>query len=226
MAIARVHTLGNGHNASTATTCVINTVTNTTTIGNHIIVVASWGAADRTSAVTDSQGNTYQQDVTKVGTSMFGRIFSSHTTHALTSGVDTITITFTGGTTNVCSIAAYEYSGIDGTTWFDKGASATATSTAPNSGATATTSNANELIFGLIGFAGTGAVTSSSGTQIENLGVNRNIQTQERFVSATGTYTTSGTIANVEWVALTATYNQASAGATATLPPGFRFGFN
>lgn len=81
-------------------------------------------------------------------------------------------------------------------------------STSPSSGATATTTQPNELIVGLTGFEGAGSPMTPGGTyteRVEAAGV-RPAQMEDKTVSATGTYTADGTITLANWCCSIATF--------------------
>lgn len=219
MAITLVNKLGTGSAGSGVTTCSM-TVTNSTSSGTHILVAVEFGASNRTITVTDSQGNTYQQDGTNAFNSGGGTgiaLFSSFTTHALTASTDTITATASGGTVNNPGIAAYNVSGLFTSSWTDQTASTTGSSGTPSSGSV-TTGSANEFLFGAITQGTTGStLTAGSGwTKQDQFSINsnKNLATETEIVSATGSYAANGTFSSNTWAAAIATYK----GATGTAP--------
>jgi hypothetical protein len=100
----------------------------------------------------------------------------------------------------------------------DKTAAAQGQSTTPSSGATATTSHANELLWGAIGYAGNAQASGTwsdgftSGAQYSDTGGGiGGIDDGYKTVSATGTYTAAKTGVDKDyWNALIATYAIAS----------------
>ena len=126
------------------------------TAGNLNIVVVGWN--DTTSAVTlvkDSAGNTYTLAIgPTVGTALQQSIYYSAN---IVGGSNTVTVTFNQAAAYP-DVRILEYHGV---TTLDANAGASGNSTAANSG-TATTTSANELIFGantvftLTGAVGTG----------------------------------------------------------------------
>ncbi len=206
MAIARANKLGTTNNTGAGLSSLALTVTATTTAHNRVIVASAWGAADRTCTVSDSQGNSYTQDAQEPGGSVYGRIFSSRADTPLTSGVDQITITWTGGTVNDAILAAYEYSGIANFAPLDKTSVGQATGTSAGSGSV-TTTYAHELIFGLIGWTTVG-ISSPAYTQLDKVdGSTHHLETQENIASSTGSFNVTATLQPTpSWVALMCTY--------------------
>ncbi len=184
-------------------------------------------AADPTGGpvtVTDDKGNVYTQDenVTNPGSGLFTTgvetwIFSAPVTTALVAG-DHIIVHFpAGGTPSAEAISALGVNGLVLSNKLDDAHSAIGSSTAPNSGATATTHHPDELLIGAIGVqghstdsfaAGSGftaigrAGTNDGGFLASNVTINPEFQT----VSATGAYSATGTIPDRDWGAAIATY--------------------
>jgi len=178
--------------------------------GNTLIVVGGRyinAAGDTIASVMDSQGNTYTVDV--AGFNMGGAdaqvgVARGYMTTALTA-TDTVTIQWTNAAaTSYFFGQLIEYSGIASTTPKDQTANATAFRTQADgitSGATPTTTQADELLFGVLHV--------QSGTETISAGTNWTMRTQsawgggsfvqgveDQVVSATGAYTATGS-----WVA-------------------------
>lgn len=120
------------------------------------------------------------------------------------SGGGTVTATWVSSNKPV-AISVYEVSGlINGS--LDKETGATGRSSDPSSGATTTTSQANELVVGCIGCASTDG--SWNGTVTDNVqSVAGILESAIKIVSATGTYTCSKTGATKDyWAAAVATF--------------------
>lgn len=197
-------------------------------VDDHLIIAGAAGGAKLISSVSDTKGNTYQVDASGTnGTGNGLTIVSAHITTALTTS-DTITITWSGSNATR-SVAIEQYTGLDTTSWLDKvGAAAGATSTAPLSGTTATTAQANELLFGAFEMggnltrpvfsAGTGNGTFTKRSQAtSNNGTNtgRDVATEDQVVAATGTYFADGSLSISDpWIALLCTYKIAAGGPT------------
>lgn len=214
----------------TGQTSITATVGATGVAQNSLLVVTlGFGnTASPTLAVADSKGNTYQLDKSQHdatnGTNAV--IYSALAATALVQN-DTVTVTATVTTINFPIMDVYEVTGAATTSWLDgTPAGATGTSTSPSSG-NVTTSNADDLIMGVMFFSG-GATTLTAGSNLTVL-VNRqpgtkSYATEYRIVSATGSYPANGTISNDSWSAAAAAYKQAAA-ATSVYQPGFRYGF-
>jgi hypothetical protein len=95
----------------------------------------------------------------------------------------------------------------------DKTAAAAGTGTSPSSGATATTSHANEFLWGSIGYFANSKVTGTwsdgftAGSQFTDTGGIAGVEDGYKTVSATGAYTAAKTGVNKDsWAAVIATY--------------------
>lgn len=166
------------------------------TAGNLIVVavVGDNGSVDNTTNVTDNKsGNSYQRADSTLnfgnGTNMnmdiwFGQVTNGGSSFALT-------IAFNSMVQNG-RFVAQEFSGFSSTATLDKFAKANATSTSPSSGATGTTSVADELIVGLIARAGNNSSTISLGSGYSNLtntATSAAAGMESMVVSSTGTQT-------------------------------------
>lgn len=215
MALARVgvHTGTNTTFASTVTTASW-----TSTAGNMLIAIAE---ADTVAAngvtVSDSKGNTW----IRVASNAIAATFDLETwvAYNITGGAShTVTAVDTGGGVDSLLIVE-EWSGAATTSALDKTTGTTGlASTALNSGATAATTQAAEVVIGA-GVA-SGNVTMTAGAGYSNLTkVNTTFSTlafESQIVASTGAQTatmTSGTAGS--WVCQVATFKEA-AGAVVT----------
>jgi hypothetical protein len=101
----------------------------------------------------------------------------------------------------------------------DKTAVATGTGTSPSSGSTATTSHANEFLWGSIGYASNAKATGTwineftSGAQFTNTGGIRGVDDGYKTVSVTGAFTAAKAGVDKDaWAALIATYATTAGG--------------
>jgi hypothetical protein len=172
------------------------------TAGNLNIVVVGWN--DTTSTLTslmDSRGNTYAQAGTTItGPGIRQAIFYAKN---IAAGSNTVTATFNQAAAYV-DVRVLEYSGLDTTSPLDVAAGASGTNSSPSSGA-ATTTSANELIFG----AGTtGGSFSGPGTALASriITQDRDIA-EDRLVTSTGSYSASAALNySATWVMQMATF--------------------
>lgn len=194
-----------------------------TTAGNIIIVALRVGGT-ATAAVTDDKSggsNTYNSDASNAHSGL-GTAYIFSAPNAGTAKV--ITITLTGGPTTIRA-AIYEYSGIATTTPLDK-TSGLFTSSGPaaiDSGTTATTTQANELLFGVeINNTVEGASSPTAGTSqsfvLEDkvpADPSARLATEDVVVSATGAYRADwhSIATGTDHIALIATYKAAAGGA-------------
>lgn len=200
MAIGTPSSLG-WANSKVSSSTLAMTVTANVSVGQFIVVAFTCTSGNaRTVAFSDSAGNTWATDVSQSTTSGVW-IGSAQVTNALTSGVSTITATISGGASVSRLICAAQVSGIATSTAFDKGASTSGTSTSWSSGATAATTQADELVIGACGWDSTATETSTPGgsyTELfdfDNTGASELTMTY-LIVSATGAQTATGTLTN------------------------------
>jgi len=191
------------------------------TAGGSIRVVARIGATGRTITITDSKGNTYNAspgitgDVTQAQTTDLHQayIFSADNCAA---GPTTVTTAISGAATTI-RVCIAEYSGIATSGALDKTASAQAdASSAPSSGATAATTQADELVFGASSSSDNQTYTAGSGytrraSTPSNAGTAR-MSIEDKIVAVTGAQTADWSTGSTNWTALVATYKGAAAG--------------
>jgi alpha-tubulin suppressor-like RCC1 family protein len=137
------------------------------------------------------------------------------------SGTNDIIVTFDVQTTTGKAITAMAVSNLATTAAFDRSASATGSGTAPSSGTTSTTSQADDFLFGCIGTNGpigdTAGTWSGSFTNDQRDGstggsatTNMTANSGYRQVAATGTYSAAKTGAqNRDWQAAIAAFKVA-----------------
>jgi hypothetical protein len=182
--------------------------------GNTILVDVALSITTGAPTVSDSKGNTYSAFPSATNnTNGFMVIgFRAYVNSALVSG-DHITITWTGMAVVVA--AAAEWSGLTLTTPNDRTAAASGMSTSPSSGSTATTTQANELVMGVIASLGDSAsffpgsgFTGMDSPPVGLLGgVTLTLGREYKIVAATGAYAATGTLPpNESWAAEVATY--------------------
>ena len=204
--------------------------------GDSIIV--AFETAGSTSGGVPAAGcsdgkNTYSLDVTlNNGTNPSLWICSAHNVTALL-GTDNITVTFPA-TSGRAVASADEFSGLVASgNPLDKTKAGSGNTNAPTSGFTAITSQADELLFGAIGFSGTnnatfttagsglctsstvgaqGAYTTDSNLPVPNPTGQRGLATEHRIVTQTAPYAACGTLSSAnQWLAAIATYKIAVA---------------
>lgn len=147
-------------NASNGAFALAATFPATTTAGNLIVVGSRVGDQGLTSvACTDDVGNTYQQATS----SYFATLGSGFIFYCRNAApANTITVTVTGGTTPTNRFVCHEYSGCDKITPFDVATSQSQAGTATPSSGNVTTSEDNELLFGMIGVSNTRTITGGT----------------------------------------------------------------
>ncbi len=171
------------------------------TAGNLNIVVVGWNDITSTvTSVTDSLGNTYAQaGITVSGTAERQAIYYAKN---ILAGSNTVTATFNQAARFV-DVRILEYSGLDTTNPLDVTASAAGSSVSPNSG-TATTTSANELIFGA-GTTATGFYAPGTGFTTRIITGDGDIA-EDKVVSSTGSYSATAPTSSAPWVMQMATF--------------------
>lgn len=178
------------------------------TAGNMVIAFVRMSTTTQTVKVTDKNGNTYTDAVSQSQTTDGSQIHLFYAKN-VKAGANTVTATFSG-TNSHPWLAVYEYSGLSASAPLDQTAHAQGKSTSPSSGATSTTSSANELVFAGLGLPSSSTVTvaAGSGYQLERQTTSgTRAADEEKVATATGSF--SGTFAisgSTNWSALVATF--------------------
>ena len=170
------------------------------TAGNLNVVVIGWNdTVTNVQSVTDTQGNAYTPAIGP--TSGTGLRQSIYYASGIAAGTNTVTVKFTQAAT-YSDVRVLEYSGI---TTLDVTSGGFGKSAAPTSGA-ATTTAANELIFG--------ADTVYTGNKAPGTGFTARVITspdsdlaEDRIVTSTGSYSATATLGTSgNWVMQMATF--------------------
>src|SRR6266849_2253031 len=215
-AIAFVANVGANGTKTTGTLISVTVSAGGVAAGDTLIVSLAMDPRSGTVDCTDTKGNVYSKDADVTngsGTSGVRTVvFSAPITIGLTSG-DMITITHPSIAARAMSVN--EFSGV---TTMDRVATSTSNSGSPSAGPTATTSQAAELLVGVVGeetkkaevltpgagyTALTGASTGNAGAVVSNI----NVDEEYQVVAATGAYVANGTLAMARnWAAAIVTY--------------------
>jgi hypothetical protein len=171
------------------------------TAGNLNVVAVGWGdTTSSVSSVTDSRGNTYTR---AVGPTVNGGQQSIYYAKNIAAGANTVTVTFNQAA-SYPDVRILEYSGLDTTNPLDVTAGGVGTGTAASSGA-ATTTVANELIFGTGTAGGNGFTGAGSGFTSRVLNIYGSLA-EDKIVTGTGSNSTTGTVASAPWIMQMATF--------------------
>jgi hypothetical protein len=173
------------------------------TAGNLNVVVVGWNDTTSTvSSVTDSRGNTYAQAGTTVtGSGLRQAIFYAKN---IAGGSNTVTVVFNQAAAFV-DVRILEYSGLDTSSPLDVTAGAAGTSAGPSSGA-ATTTSANELIFGA-GTTGSGFSAGGTGFISRIITPQDGDIAEDKVVSSTGSNSATAPLkSSSTWVMQMATF--------------------
>ncbi len=188
-------------------------------LSNPSLIVVSFVADLNTTSAntpTDTAGNTYVratqfQDAAFTGSDI--EVWYAKNTHTTASNV--VTVTDNGGGVN-SAVVVEEWTGADTTAPFDKTAQASGSGTAIDSGATATLSQANEMVMvtavailnanQLSLATGFTNLTQTHTTTPENLGI------ASKVVSATTAVNGLMTTGSASWAGIVTTWKQAAGG--------------
>jgi hypothetical protein len=164
-----------------------------TVAGNTIVVYVIWNNAGNV-RVADSRGNTFANIGAPVnwGSGYRAQVFYAPIN---TAGSDTINATFQTPITSFGVIYAHEYAGISRIDPVDVTTSASGSSTSLDSGS-ATTTSANDLIFG-IGVSDNTVTAAGSGFASRDLAYG-NI-TEDRVAGSIGSYAAKATHSGRVW---------------------------
>ena len=183
------------------------------TAGNLIVVYAVWNNTG-TVALSDTRGNTYTS--VAPATRWNNNTWSSQVFYAknIVAGTNTVQATFGTSINAFGIIYIHEYSGISKTNPFDVTASAIGSSSAMNSGS-ATTTNANDLIFG--GGASINNV-NQPGSGFTTRSTSYGNRTEDKTVTTVGSYNATATQNSNGWVMHMVAF-RADPGTSDTTPP-------
>lgn len=194
--------------AASAATPITLAYTSNNAAGNLLVVVSS--TSTTVSGVTDTRSNAWARCGTEATTgSVFGNIWIAHNSIA---GANTVSVAFPAGSFGTMAIA--EYSGMLTALACDKTISATGFSTSPSSGATAATTQADEVAVCSLAMENTSATSAFGGgfVQQQTISAINGVAFADRILSATGAQTCSATLNPARnWATLVATLKAAAA---------------
>lgn len=207
--------IGSASSVTSGTTLTITVPAGGVPAGHTLIVRSLADYTGNGATVTDSRGNTYAQNRSagNVGTTMRGTISSALIATALQAG-DIITITWPSSiATRVALID--EFANVASPTTVDVQNGTSNTSTTPST--SVTTTNADDLIVGLVGVDGPSTETYTDDTIHQWSGLtragttggttNRTVNGAYRSVGATGTYSYAPVLGTSEsWIELAVAY--------------------
>ena len=178
------------------------------TTGNLILAFVRMSSATQTVTLKDSAGNTYVEAVGQVQTADGSQVHLFYAKSIL-AGANTVTATFSA-TNNHPWLAIYEYKGLNAANPLDQTAQAQGSSAAPNSGATATTTSANELVFAAMGLPASYASTQTLGagyTLLQNDTSTSPASNETMLATSTGSFAATFSVtSSVNWSAIVATF--------------------
>ncbi len=178
--------------------------------GNLIIAFVRMSTSTQTVTLTDTASNVF---IEAVGQAQIADGSQVHLFYAknIPGVTNTVKATFSASN-NHPWLAIYEYQGLNATNPLDQIAQAQGASATPSSGATPTTTSANELVFAGFGFPASYTGTQAVGagyTLIQNDVGTSPAANESMLVTTTGSYTaTYGLSASANWSAIVATFKQ------------------
>lgn len=182
---------------------------NSNAAGNLILAFVRMSSTSQTVTLADTAGNIYTDAVGQVQTTDGHQIHLFYAKN-VAGGTNTVTATFSGSN-NHPWLAVLEYSGLSTSGPLDKTAHAQGNGNTVNSGPTAVTAAANELVFAATGMQASwsGQITAGSGyTLVQQNPGSSTAAAEQQVVSATGSY--SGVFAlssSANWSAVVATFS-------------------
>ena len=187
------------------------------TAGRLIVAAVRMSTSSQTVTVTDSAGNIYADAIAQSQTTDGHQVHIFYAKN-VAGGANTVKATFSASNGHPW-LAVYEFRGLSTTSPLDRTAHAQGSGSTATSGATATTVNANELVFAALGlpasYAGTVAAGSGYALQQQDTGSSRSAH-EAAAVTSTGSYAgTFGLSVSTNWSAAVATF----VAAAATPPP-------
>ena len=186
---------------------------NAQTAGNLNIVAVGWGdTISAISSVTDSKGNTYTRAVGP--TSNTGLQQAIYYAKNIASGSNTVTVKFNQAAAYP-DVRIVEYSGLDPTSPLDVTAAGTGNGTSASSGS-ATTTSANELIFGAGSTTGTAFTAPGSGFTTRIVNIYGNLA-EDKMVSSTGSNAATATNSGGYWIMQMATFKASASSSAPTV---------
>ena len=178
------------------------------TSGNLILAFVRMSTTSQTVTLADSAGNTYVEAVAQAQTSDGSQIHLFYAKNSL-GAPNTVTATFSS-TNNHPWLAIYEFRGLNTINPLDQTASAQGSGTTPNSGATPTTTSANELVFAAMGLPSSFRGTQTAGAGFSFLQQDTSTSpaaNESMLVISTGSYTATFTLGgSANWTAIIATF--------------------
>jgi hypothetical protein len=198
--------------ASNVSVAVAYPVSQTT--GDLDIVAVGWGdTTSVVSSVTDTRGNVYNRAVGPTSGNVLQQVI--YYAKNIAGGNNTVTVTFNQAAAYP-DVRILEYSGLDPSNPLDVTAAAAGTGTTANSGL-ATTTSANELIFGS-GTSGSVFFASGTGFTTRMINIYGNIA-EDKTISSAGSYNTTATESSGLWVMQMATFRAREQGSPPSPAP-------
>jgi chitodextrinase len=186
-----------------------------TTAGDLIVAFVEWDNSGSMS-LTDSNGNTYTAATPVVaypGTN--NGVAEILYAKNIKGGTDTLTASFGTAISSWGIMYIHEYSGISTTNPVDVISTATGSSSAMSSGS-ATTTNANDLIFGA---GGSFQAVTASGSGFTTRMTEGDDRSEDKFVTTTGSYAATATQSGTGWLQLMVAFRGASSDTTPPSAP-------
>jgi hypothetical protein len=170
------------------------------------------GSTTATVTVSDSQSNTYTQQISQNQTTDGHKLTIAYAPNVKV-GSNTVTVTLSASAT--LQVAIHEYGGIIPSSLVDVSTSTQGSGTTPNSG-NVTTSQGAELLFAAAAVGGSPSWTAGSGYTLRQIPVNK-LATEDQIASVIGTFAgTFSLSASDNWSAAIVTFKALPAYANVT----------
>src|SRR5919109_139848 len=203
-ALAQISFVQVNSSSPTSASSVSAAYSSAQTAGNLNIIAIGWSdVASALTSVADARGNVYKLAVSQASASgMTHAIYYATNIVAATAGTNVVTVKFSRSV-SYPDLRILEYSGVN---TLDKTASAAGSGSTADSGG-ATTTVANELLFGANYTFGTTSAAGSGYTS-RRITVDGDI-VEDQVVSATGTYHATASMSNKAWIMQLVTFSSA-----------------
>ena len=204
-----VQTKANQITSGTVNNLAFNTAN---TAGNLIVAYVVWNNTGAVS-LSDSR-NSYTPAAART---TWGSNWSAQTFYAknIGAGANTVKATFATSINSFGILYIHEYSGLDKVNPLDVTKTATGKASGAMSSGTIATTNANDLLFGA---GASGGTVTAAGTGYTTRSTGYDNRTEDRTVTATGSYAATATHSGNGWVVQLVAFKADSGGGDTTAP--------
>lgn len=211
--------IGEAASGASGTTLVV-TNAGSAKVGGHIVAVAGWNDNTVTGALSDTDGDTFQQDDTATnGSNVRTAIYSAAVAGTFNNG-DSVTLTLSAAATRR-GLIVYHVDDIDEAARVDENGRATGSSTTVQATLDVAADNADTLtVMGgcMVSDGSLGWTPAGTGGDVVDAGTNRSIVTSYRYRASAAAHTEGGTAdVSGNFAAVVVAYKRTTGGATVQL---------